>query len=144
MENASKALLIAGSVLIVILLIAFGMKIFNSTSGSADEIEGTMQTAEMAMFNNKFLPYVGTNKPKAQAMSLMNQIIVNNSSANNIHKVGVSLMSGGTLDGAIKEVTDLTKTINGQLNPDNFANKSSFTIEADFDANGYVNLIRMY
>ena len=33
MENATKALLIAAAVLIVILLIAFGMKIFNSTSG---------------------------------------------------------------------------------------------------------------
>lgn len=32
MENASKALLIAAAVLIVILLIAFGMRIFNSTS----------------------------------------------------------------------------------------------------------------
>lgn len=33
MENATKALLIAAAVLIVILLIAFGMRIFNSTSG---------------------------------------------------------------------------------------------------------------
>lgn len=33
MENASKALLIAAAVLIVILLIAFGMRIFSSTSG---------------------------------------------------------------------------------------------------------------
>ena len=32
MENATKALLIAAAVLIVILLIAFGMRIFNSTS----------------------------------------------------------------------------------------------------------------
>ena len=40
MENASKALLIAAAVLIVILLIAFGMRIFNSTSdvsGQASE-----------------------------------------------------------------------------------------------------------
>lgn len=32
MENATKALLIAAAVLIVILLIAFGMRIFTSTS----------------------------------------------------------------------------------------------------------------
>jgi len=40
MENATKALLIAASVLIVILLIAFGMNIFKSvddtTSGTGD------------------------------------------------------------------------------------------------------------
>ena len=40
MENASKALLIAAGVLIVILLIAFGMSIFNSTGDtSADAAE---------------------------------------------------------------------------------------------------------
>ena len=32
MENATKALLIAGSVLIAILLIALGLRIFNSTT----------------------------------------------------------------------------------------------------------------
>ena len=36
MENASKALLIAAAVLIVILLIAFGMNIFNSAQTSGD------------------------------------------------------------------------------------------------------------
>lgn len=45
MENASKALLIAAAVLIVILLIAFGMKIFNSTedtSGAAEQVGGAI------------------------------------------------------------------------------------------------------
>lgn len=36
MENASKALLIAAAVLIVILLIAFGMRIFNTANNSGD------------------------------------------------------------------------------------------------------------
>lgn len=45
MENASKALLIAAGVLIIILLIAFGMKIFNSagdTSKDAQEVGSTI------------------------------------------------------------------------------------------------------
>ena len=37
MENATKALLIAAAVLIVILVIALGMRIFNSTSGAAKD-----------------------------------------------------------------------------------------------------------
>ena len=36
MENASKALLIAAAVLIVVLLIAFGMRIFNSAESVGD------------------------------------------------------------------------------------------------------------
>lgn len=46
MENASKALLIAAAVLIVILIIAFGMQIFRSTgdtSSKANEV-GTQIT----------------------------------------------------------------------------------------------------
>lgn len=87
MENASKALLIAASVLIVILLIAFGVRIFNSTSGTGEQVEGTMQTTEVTMFNNKFLPYIGTNKSKNDALSLANIIIASNST-NNI-KIGL-------------------------------------------------------
>ena len=47
MENASKALLIAAAVLIVILLIAFGMRIFSSTanvSGQATEVGNSLTT----------------------------------------------------------------------------------------------------
>lgn len=39
MENASKALLIAAAVLIVVLLIAFGMGIFNSATTAGDPKE---------------------------------------------------------------------------------------------------------
>ena len=41
MENATKALLIAAAVLIVILLIALGMRIFNSTSGASKSATDT-------------------------------------------------------------------------------------------------------
>ena len=41
MENATKALLIAAAVLIVILLIAFGMRIFNSTSDVSGQAQDT-------------------------------------------------------------------------------------------------------
>ena len=78
MENASKALLIAGSVLIVILLIAFGMKIFNSSSGTADNVGDVMKTTEMATFNSKFTAYVGNNESKAEVVSLLNTVISNN------------------------------------------------------------------
>lgn len=43
MENATKALLIAAAVLIVILLIAFGMRIFNSTSDVSGQAQSTGQ-----------------------------------------------------------------------------------------------------
>lgn len=90
MENASKALLIAGSILIAILLIAVGMKVFNSTSGTTDSVETTMSAAELTMFNKKFLSYVGANKSKAQVVSLLNTIISHNATTNPIYKVNIN------------------------------------------------------
>lgn len=86
MENASKALLIAGSVLIVILLIAMGVKVFNSTSSTTGEVETTMESTEIATFNNKFTAYLGNNKSASDAKSLANIVIANNA-ANSAYQV---------------------------------------------------------
>lgn len=81
MENASKALLIAASVLIVILLIAFGVRIFNSTGDVGDQVDGTMKTTEVTMFNNKFNAYIGQKKSVNDIKSLANVIIGHNATA---------------------------------------------------------------
>lgn len=81
MENASKALLIAGSVLIVILLIAMGVRVFTSTSGTTDQVEGTMQSTEIAQFNSKFTQYAGEKKSAAQVKALANVVIANNATS---------------------------------------------------------------
>lgn len=43
MENASKALLIAAAVLIVILLVAFGVNVFNQSKNAGDATESASQ-----------------------------------------------------------------------------------------------------
>ena len=58
MENASKALIIAGAILLSILIISLGIMVFQnakSTVGSAD-----MSETEMQAFNGKFSSYLGT------------------------------------------------------------------------------------
>ena len=84
MENASKALLIAGSVLIAIVLIAVGMRILNSTSGTTDSLETTMNATEIAMFNNKFIGYAGQNIPASKVRSLVNTTIASNATSDSI------------------------------------------------------------
>lgn len=62
MENASKALLIAAAVLIVILLIAFGMRIFNSTSnvsGQATETGKQLSNQANAAANSAANAFAG-------------------------------------------------------------------------------------
>lgn len=120
MENASKALLIAGSILIVILIIAMGVRIFTSTTGTTDATEITMKTTEVSMFNNKFAAYQGSNKTRAQVMALVNVAIANNAT-DGVHQV----------------------TINGAV-PTSYVPAASgfFTIRLNYDSNtGYVNNI---
>ena len=77
MENASKALLIAAAVLIVVLLIAFGMRIFNQSATKSD-VSGTASAMEVAQFNAQFTQYEGTISPSVFEKLL---VTVNNSNA---------------------------------------------------------------
>ncbi len=59
MENASKALIIAGSILLSILIIALGMFIFSSSSSTSDTMGSTLSENEKQTFNIKFEKYLG-------------------------------------------------------------------------------------
>ena len=65
-------------ILISIILIAFAVTTINSTSGTTDSVEQTMNAAEVTMFNNKFTPYLGTNKSITEAKALINIVIAHN------------------------------------------------------------------
>lgn len=78
MENASKALLIAGAVLIVILLISVGIVIFNSSRGLFSSATSSMTTQEQNMFNEKFTMYEGDNVSGTQLRELIRTVRTNN------------------------------------------------------------------
>ena len=59
MENASKALLIAGAILLSILIIAIGMYIFTSAKSTITESTSSMSTREKDAFNEQFTVYEG-------------------------------------------------------------------------------------
>ena len=57
MENASKALLIAGAILICILLIAIGMYIYNSAQSTIQTAAGQMGQQDKEMYNSMIKKY---------------------------------------------------------------------------------------
>lgn len=83
MENASKALIIAGAILISILLISVGIMIFNSSSGLFDSAKSSMSEQEVRMFNQKFSMYEGENVSGTEVRELFNAIKTNNANAEN-------------------------------------------------------------
>ena len=73
MENASKALIIAGAILLSILLISLGIMVFNQAQSTIDN--SGMAQAEIEAFNNKFLKYEGIQKGTA-VKSMINEVII--------------------------------------------------------------------
>ena len=59
MENASKALIIAGAILLAILIIGLGVYIYRQAAGVIDT--GTMDQLVVSQFNAQFEPYLGSN-----------------------------------------------------------------------------------
>ena len=90
MENASKALIIAGAILLSILLISLGIMIFSQAQDTVNN--SGMSQAEIATFNNKFLKYEGTQKGSV-VKALVNEVIASNADAN-LPKVKVNTKEG--------------------------------------------------
>ena len=77
MENASKALLIAGAVLIVILIIGVGMAIYQGSTGTINKATSKMSAQEIEMANQDYAPYIGNSIPGTKVKSLINEINAN-------------------------------------------------------------------
>lgn len=76
MENASKALIIAGAILISIIIIGLGVYFVNMASSVGKKVDLTSQEAQAQ--NEQFLAYRGARQSATQVRSLMNIITTNN------------------------------------------------------------------
>lgn len=76
MENASKALIIAGAILLAILLISLGIMVLNQ---GRDIIGGSgMSKADIQTFNSTFTQYEGS-QTGSEIKSLIQEVIASNS-----------------------------------------------------------------
>lgn len=59
MENATKALLIAGAVLIAIIMVSIAIYLYSLYSNQAEEYSQIISATELQKFNSKFEAYIG-------------------------------------------------------------------------------------
>ena len=81
MENASKALIIAGAILLSILIIALGVFVFNQAKGAMGNTGLDDQKA--AANNQKFEAYEGGAVKGSQVKALIDTVRTNNNSKTN-------------------------------------------------------------
>lgn len=74
MENASKALVIAGAILISILLITLGIIVYNGSRSTIDESMGSMDETSITMTNSKISQYEGNKVTASNVRALFNQV----------------------------------------------------------------------
>lgn len=76
MENASKALIIAGAILLAILIIGLGMMVF---SNAKDAISGAnLDSSKVEAINSKFENYIGPKIKGSNVKSLCDLVKNNN------------------------------------------------------------------
>ena len=85
MENSTKALLIAASVLIAIVLISVGIKLLSSTSGVAEEVGSVSDSMAVSIFNSQFTSFFSNSTSGIEVKNLITKTISTNATTD--HKV---------------------------------------------------------
>lgn len=117
MENASKALLIAGAVLIVIVLISVGMLILNSTNDVTTQAGDTSTSQAIQTFNSSFVQYEGSQK--GSTVKNLKQTVKASNAANPDHQIAGNILG------------DTSAVVNSK----------KYKITIDYGSDGYVNII---
>ena len=92
MENATKALLIAAAVLVAILIISFGLVIYNKSTTATDSADLT--ATQIQAQNEKFAKYEGENQRGSVVNALLGTVVSHNTSiesGDNVKAVEVKL-----------------------------------------------------
>ncbi len=131
MENASKALIIAGAVLIAILLIAFGMVMINAAQTPIDEATSGIGGQGVQVFNRQFDIYAGGRVSGSNVKSLLSALNTNNTTSSHIINVTFTPKSG-------TGITAQSSGIAAQIQ--NVINTKSYSVSfPTYDNDGYIS-----
>ena len=136
MENASKALIIAGAILLAILIIALGVFIFNKAKSATnmDDLNNQQVEAHNATFQN----YEGTING-TQAKALIDAIRNNNQSMPTLGQITVD----GVTKTNITSVTDLAAEKNAYKTTEQYTVSITGYQGTDGQYKGYVTKMKV-
>lgn len=146
MENVSKALIIAGTILVIILIVAAGMFITTSSQGTVSDSMASMSTQEIDAFNLRFTMYEG-EQTGTNIKTLVGTLITNS----NTYKDEVTKIPGlyleaesDTLDSGIPEIGKNSEYINelGKIK-NNIDAKHKYWVEISYQDNGIIDYINI-
>ncbi len=145
MENASKALIIAGAILISIMIISLGVLLFTRMSSSAKNA-ANMDEQEVANFNSKITPYIGNNISGSQVNALIQLVISINQSAINSGNSNTVEITYPISDSDKNRIYVNNNSINGINKEKRVKTGSGITygVNATYSKNGLINEINVF
>ena len=141
MENASKALIIAGAILLSIAIIGIGMYVFQMAQSSTEGVQLT--TEQATAYNQKFLAYEGT-KRGSEVKVLCNTVRQHNLAATD-DSGKVAMYIGQEAPESFAAGSDVGSTTTQHINNNISANIQSgktYNISFGYDSSsGYVTAV---
>ena len=134
MENASKALIIAGAILLAILIIGLGMFIYNQAAGTMNE--ANLNSEQARSYNEEFLQYQGT-KSGTQVRTLIQNIQGHNRANTDDFSLQIQITNDEY------EATDTVAALTAAATYDDIINNinagNTYTVSFAYDPNsGYI------
>ena len=126
MENASKALIMAASVLIGVVIMSLAVYLFTYFSGSVNEMNSQIEQGQLQEFNNKFTSY----EAKGKTLTIYDVITVTNLAKENNSHYGLIeqtdnnfyikvILQGTSTSMELKTEKELTGILTNSLELDN-------------------------
>ena len=78
MDNASKALVMVGAILISVMLISLGVFLFTYARDNAESTTRMMDATMVSSFNEQFLSFCGDNIKGSSVVSLLSKVQASN------------------------------------------------------------------
>ena len=140
MENASKALIIAGAILLAIAIIGVGMHVFGNARDAVSDTGLTDQQADS--YNQKFTNYAGTQRG-SNVKTMCNTIANHNRTASDDSEV-VAIVYDSTATGE-KDATEVAAAASSEsyakdtaditsVRDDDIQSGASYTITFNYDS----------
>ena len=152
MENVSKALLIAGAIVLAILIIGAGMYAFNKSSTTVESTMETLSIQEKEAFNSQFMMYDG-KVTGADVKSLIGTLISNSASYEDQLSKVPSVVIDTKVATESEKIEDATRPTSPNKMQDyvdqltiirNAVDKKhKYTIEMNYDETGLVGEIKL-
>lgn len=146
MENASKALLIAGGVLLMIMILTFSTYMFRKFGSQTAEFYENMSDTEIYEFNQKFFKYETKNNQTIGTHDVVSVInIAKDANKREIAPVVIDvklILDGSTLTLENLDDAYLEKMLSDELKSDN--EKAKYTCKVEYAENSnYVGYIEI-